>query len=236
MAFEPLTPSTSPQRTCSSEAASPPSQHVSVAGRSPNVQTPSGALQRGHRLVSAGLWTLGGMLMFGSLNLLVGGCKFSDGVDDDDLVSPTPVPEYSPTPEVEPTPPPVEILIAAEPNALRFTSTEVSESSTLAVYFRNAGTKTYTIQELQLTQTFPAYSRMWIKDDPCDPDPTVLKPNGSLGVMVTFRPAQPGNFKGALTLITGEDNPTVSITGTGVAYDPTDDTATPVPTALPECP
>lgn len=176
---------------------------------------------------------LAGPVVLGMFTLPSCGVSVADRDDD------SPTPNGSPTPggyyTPEPTPDPVTINIAAEPNSLRFGSVEQSESKTLTVFFRNGGTLTYNIREYQLTQTFPAYAATWYQEERCTLPPSKLEPGESVGVNVTFRPAQPGNFKASLTLLTEQgDNPSVSITGTGISYDPTNDSPTPEPTDTPE--
>ena len=181
----------------------------------------------------------GGLLM-GATGVMGGwlsgcGVKISNGDDASPTPTVTQLPQVTPTVTPDPTLPPLDVQIVAEPNSLRFASVEVSKYATLDVYFRNDGSKTYTVTGLLVNQTFPAFSALWVKESPCDPDPTTLGPGQALGARVTFRPAQQGNFKGSLTLTTGEDNPTVSLTGTGAPFDPTDDSPTPQPTEIPTC-
>lgn len=176
---------------------------------------------------------LAGAVGVGMFTLPSCGISVADRDDDSPTPSGSPSPGSDITPE--PTPEPVTINIAAEPNSLRFGTVEQSESKTLTVFFRNAGTLTYNIREYQLTQTFPAYSATWYQEERCTLPPSKLAPGESVGVNVTFRPAQPGNFKASLTLLTEQgDNPSVAITGTGASYDPTNDSPTPEPTAIPE--
>lgn len=202
------------------------------------------AFSRSERSGLAQIWSrlagrrvsIAALAVLGMLTLDGCGLKISNGDDSPTpQVTPTPSSQVTPTLTPSPTVPPVEIMIVADPNSLRFGSIEVTKAGELDVYFRNNSTKTYSLTGLLVSQTFPAFSAMWIKENPCDADPTQLGPNSSVGARVTFRPAQQGNFKGSLTLTTGDDNPTVSLTGTGAPFDPSDDSPTPEPTAPPTC-
>lgn len=164
-------------------------------------------------------------VFFGTSSILSCGIKVSSGTPDG---SPTP-PPASPSPELEasPTPPPDPIyegVFSAEPDALRFGDVVISTTVRKDVYFRNNSPERVYLNGFVVNSTFPCFAGQYVKvcdwdmeGDTPPPLPEYLLEGETVGFCVNFNPAQPGNFKGSLTLLSDSGNPSIPLTGTGVA-------------------